>query len=240
MILVVMPFSSWGPAARGVVTEDRSVGNRSGWMQPALLAFLNHPGGFEYRLASMLGRCIGKAHSSGIPHCLLITGLLLLGQILQAPLLPFDEVGGNVVPLLLRNGLQMERTRRASSTPGTTAEAQLPVIDRLLIGGLIEGMRVKLAAPDALATGLTFLVVFDGAVVRSLCAVSFRSVRPPRRPAMPQKSPQQHPQQLQLPTNLRFLRSHGESVESSVNHGSHGFQFIPKLHRLLAGEHVFR
>ena len=74
-----------------------------------------------------------------------------------------------MVPLLFRYRLQMERAIGAPHTTGTTADALVSIIYGLLaIRGLLKGMCKNLAPPDALTAGMTFRIVFDSAVVRSL------------------------------------------------------------------------
>ena len=92
-------------------------------------------------------------------------GLLLRSQIPQALFFPIGEAGSHMEPLGFRNRLQMKRTRRTSLTAGTTADAQVPVICRLRIGGLIKGVGENLAAPDALAAGMALLIILHDAIV---------------------------------------------------------------------------
>ena len=54
-------------------------------------------------------------------------------------------------PLLLGDGFQVERTLRASHAAGAAADALVPVVDGLGVGGQVQGMGEELAPPDALS-----------------------------------------------------------------------------------------
>lgn len=137
-------------------------------------------------------------------------------------------------PIFFRYGLQVKRTRGASLTAGTTADAQVPVINRLLIGGLIKGMCVKLATPDALPAGIAFVIILDDPVVRSLDRFQWAGQTCCIQEGAATTAA------VTGADELRSLRSHGEPLEPRVNHGSHTFEFIPERGRFLPGEHVFR
>ena len=71
-------------------------------------------------------------------------------------------------PLFFRNRLQVKRARWASHAAGTTADAPVPMVDGLGIGGLVEGVCEELTPPHALSAGHTGLRILDNTVIRSL------------------------------------------------------------------------
>src|SRR5271157_5815974 len=153
--------------------------------------------------------------------------------ILQASLFPVNETGTNLDPLLFRYGFQMERTRRASLTARTTSDAFVPVINRLAIRGPIQGVRKELATPDALPAGITFFVVFDNTIVRSLD----RFLQTSQTPCIQYRAATTAA--VTAADELRSCCSHGEPIERLHHHGPHVIKFIPELRCFLPGEHVF-
>ena len=132
-------------------------------------------------------------------------------------------------PLLFRYRLEVERIKLAPHYARTASDALFPVIYRLGIRGFIKGMGKELATPDALPAVGAFVIILHHAVVRSLDRFRQIAHAPPLQYRAAATAA------VTSSNKLRFLSSHGESIEPFDNHVSHGIEFFPALDRLLPG-----